>query len=72
MENLFKAVAAIGYLAVLSFGKSKPDTKGGNGTIRDAKENMQDIVAVKTYLTGFFDLTIPEANARTDRQQYGH
>lgn len=38
----------IEYLKVLSDGKIKPDTKNPNGgTVRDALENKEDIVAVK-------------------------
>lgn len=71
MENVLKALVQVLYLAVLSHGKSRPDTKNSLGTtIRDAKDNMNEINAVKESLGSYFNLPALSPNAKSDRRTY--
>ena len=78
MDSFGKAslvIASSIYLAVLNYGKSKPnnrikyqDAKEGvsseGATVRDAKENMGDIIAVKKYINGLLEIEVETVSQR--------
>lgn len=60
MEETTHIPMLLKYLEILSNGKIRPDRQGG-GTVRDAKDNMPEIAAVKTKLNSLFNLKVEPA-----------